>query len=127
MKFVPHEYQQYAIDFIKKNEVAAVFLDMGLGKTVITLTALNDLLFDSFEIAKVLVIGPLRVSQNTWPSEIKKWEHLSHLRYSVAVGTEAERISALKADTGFSPSVSFEEGIRRTKDWIIQNDVYQIK
>ena len=98
MKFVPHEYQQYAIDFIKKNEIAAVFLDMGLGKTVITLTAMNDLLFDSFEIAKVLVIGPLRVSQDTWPSEIKKWEHLSHLRYSVAVGTEAERIAALKAD-----------------------------
>ena len=98
MKFIPHEYQQYAIDFIKKNEVAAVFLDMGLGKTVITLTALNDLLFDSFEIPKVLVIGPLRTVTDTWPMELKKWEHLKHLRYSVAVGTESERIAALKAD-----------------------------
>lgn len=98
MKFVPHDYQQYAIDFIKDNEVAAILLDMGLGKTVITLTALNDLIFDSFEIRKVLVIAPLRVARDTWPAEIKKWDHLKHLRYSVAVGSEMERISALRKD-----------------------------
>lgn len=98
MKFVPHDYQQYAIDFIKDNEVAAILLDMGLGKTVITLTALNDLIFDSFEVRKVLVIAPLRVARDTWPAEIKKWDHLKHLRYSVVVGSEMERISALRKD-----------------------------
>lgn len=98
MRFIPHEYQQYAIDFIKNTDVAAIFLDMGLGKTAITLTALNDLIFDSFEVSKVLVIAPLRVARDTWPAEIKKWEHLKHLRYSVVVGTETERKSALRKD-----------------------------
>ena len=96
MKFIPHEYQQYAIDFIESHPTAAVLLDMGLGKTVITLTALNDLLFDCFEVSRVLVIAPLRVARNTWPQEIGKWEHLKHLRYSVVVGTEKERRDALR-------------------------------
>ena len=96
MKFIPHDYQQYAIDFIESHKTAAVLLDMGLGKTVITLTALNNLLFDCFEISRVLVIAPLRVARNTWPQEIGKWEHLKHLRYSVAVGTEKERRDALR-------------------------------
>ena len=96
MKFIPHDYQQYAIDFIKSHKTSAVLLDMGLGKTVITLTALNDLLFDRFEISRVLVIAPLRVARNTWPQEIGKWEHLNHIRYSVAVGTEKERREALR-------------------------------
>lgn len=98
MKFIPHDYQQYAIDFIKNNEVAAVLLDMGLGKTSITLTAVNDLIFDSFEVSKVLVIAPLRVARDTWPTEIKKWDHLKHLRYSVAVGSESERLAALRKE-----------------------------
>ena len=96
MKFIPHDYQQYAIDFIESHKTAAVLLDMGLGKTVITLTALNDLLFDYFEISRVLVIAPLRVARNTWPQEIGKWEHLHHIRYSVVVGTEKERLAALR-------------------------------
>ena len=96
MKFIPHDYQQYAIDFIESHPTAAVLLDMGLGKTVITLTALDDLLFDRFEISRVLVIAPLRVARNTWTQEIGKWEHLKHLRYSVAVGTEKERLAALQ-------------------------------
>ncbi len=96
MKFIPHSYQEYAIDYIKNHETAAVLLDMGLGKTVITLTALNDLLFDSFKVSKILIIAPLRVARDTWPAEIEKWEHLKGLKYSVAVGTEAERISALR-------------------------------
>lgn len=62
-----------------------------------TLTALTDLLFDSFEVAKVLIVAPLRVAQYTWPQEIEKWDHLSILKYSVAIGTEAERLAALKA------------------------------
>jgi len=70
---------------------------MGLGKTSITLTALNNLLFDSFEIHKVLVIAPLRVARDTWPAEIEKWDHLQELIISVAVGSEAERKAALQA------------------------------
>ena len=97
MKYQPHGYQQYAADFIDKNPVSCLLLDMGLGKTAITLTALCDLLFDSFETHRVLVIAPLRVARDTWPDELGKWEHLSDLRYSVAVGTEAERKAALRA------------------------------
>lgn len=97
MKFIPHNYQKYTIDFIKSHKTAAVLLDCGLGKTIITLTALNDLLYDSFEISRVLVIAPLRVARNTWPSEIMKWEHLKNLKVSVAVGSEQERLAALAA------------------------------
>ena len=74
MKYVPHDYQQYATDYIETHPIAAVLLDMGLGKTAITLTALLDLLFDSFEAHRVLVIAPLRVARDTWPAEIEKWE-----------------------------------------------------
>ena len=88
MKFTPHDYQSYAIDYIERNPVSAVLLDMGLGKTVITLTALNDLLFDSFEVHRILIIAPLRVARQTWSDEIAKWDHLTDLRYSIAVGTE---------------------------------------
>ncbi len=98
MKFVPHSYQQYAIDFIKSHEEAVVLLDMGLGKTVITLSAVADLLFDSFLVSRVLVIAPLRVARDTWPAEVKKWDHLSGLRISVAVGSEVERRMALNRD-----------------------------
>lgn len=100
MRYSPHEYQRFVIDYIKKNPIAAVFLDMGLGKTSITLTALNDLLFDSFDVYRILVVAPLRVARNTWSSEIRKWEHLQDLQYSIVVGTEKERMSALekKAD-----------------------------
>lgn len=100
MKYEPHNYQKYAVEYIKKKPIAAVLLDMGLGKTSITLTALKDLLFDSFEVHKILVIAPLRVARNTWSAEIEKWEHLNDLKYSVAIGTAAERKSALskKAD-----------------------------
>lgn len=96
MRYSPHEYQRFVIDYIKKNPVAAVFLDMGLGKTSITLTALNDLLFDSFDVHRVLVVAPLRVARNTWSAEIKKWEHLQDLQYSIVVGTEKERMIALE-------------------------------
>ena len=95
MKFNPHDYQKYAIEYIKSHPIAAVLLDMGLGKTVITLTAINDLLHDSFEVSKILIIAPLRVAKTTWSDEIRKWEHLHSLRYSVAVGTEKERLDAL--------------------------------
>lgn len=95
MRYVPHDYQKYATDFILSHPVSAVFLEMGLGKSVITLTAIYDLCLNSFDIGKVLVIAPLRVARDTWPSEIKKWDHLKGLTYSVVVGSEKERREAL--------------------------------
>jgi SNF2 family DNA or RNA helicase len=96
MTYAAHDYQQYASTFIEAHPVAAVLLQMGLGKTIITLTAVQNLLFDSFEVHKVLVIAPLRVARDTWPAEIGKWDHLTLLKASVAVGNTADRISALK-------------------------------
>ncbi len=95
MKYKPHDYQKYAIAFIENHPVSAVLLDMGLGKTSITLTAINDLLFDSFLVHKVLIIAPLRVARTTWIAEVDKWNHLQNLICSVAVGTESERRNAL--------------------------------
>ena len=95
MRYEPHEYQKYAVDYIETHPAAAIFLDCGLGKTSITLTAIADLLFDSFEVHKVLVIAPLRVARDTWTSEADKWDHLQDLICSVAVGTEAQRRAAL--------------------------------
>ena len=95
MRYKPHDYQAYAIDYIETHPIAAVLLDMGLGKTSITLTAIFDLLFDSFEVHRVLVIAPLRVARDTWTAEVDKWDHLQNLICSVAVGTEAERKAAL--------------------------------
>lgn len=96
MQYNPHEYQTYATNFILEHPVAAVLLEMGLGKSVITLTAIYELMLNRFEVEKVLVIAPLRVARDTWPAEIEKWEHLKGLTYSVAIGTEAEKIAALK-------------------------------
>ena len=95
MNFKPHDYQNYAIEYIKENPITAVLLGLGMGKSVISLTAIADLLFDSFEIRNVLIIGPLRVARDSWPMEISKWDHLKHLTYAVAVGSLAERKSAL--------------------------------
>ena len=99
MKYNPHNYQKYATNFIIENPISAIFLEMGLGKSVITLSAIFDLCLDYFDVGKVLVIAPLRVASSTWPSEIKKWEHLKGLTYSVAIGTETERLSALREKT----------------------------
>ncbi|MFR1882633.1 MAG: SNF2-related protein [Blautia sp.] len=96
MQYSPHEYQTYATNFILEHPVAAVLLEMGLGKSVITLTAIYELMLNRFEIQKVLVIAPLRVARDTWPAEIEKWEHLAGLTYSVAIGTEEERLAALR-------------------------------
>lgn len=97
MKFKPHDYQMYAIQYLINKPVAAILLDMGLGKTVITLTAIFDLTLDSFLVRKVLVIAPLRVARDTWPSEIEKWEHLKGLSYSLVTGSAEERIAGLRA------------------------------
>lgn len=98
MRYSPHEYQEYAIRFIEENPVAAVFLDMGMGKTSIVLTAILHLMYEQFEVNRVLIIGPLRVARTTWPEEIKKWDHMKGIRYSVMVGSAAERTAALEAD-----------------------------
>lgn len=95
MKYVPHEYQEYAKEFIVNQNISALFLDCGLGKTVITLTAIWELVLDYFDIRKVLVIAPLRVSRDTWSGELGKWEHLSGLEMSLVLGSEKERIAAL--------------------------------
>ena len=98
MKFMPHDYQKYAIEYIKSHPITALFLGMGLGKTVTTLTAIRDLMYDAFEVKRVLVIAPLRVARDTWPDELRKWDHLKELTCSVVVGTVAERRRALQQD-----------------------------
>lgn len=96
----PHEYQTHCTEFILDNKSAGLFLDMGLGKSVITLTALVDLLHDRFEVSKVLVIAPLRVANTTWLDEVLKWKHLKGLRVSKVLGSQKDRTMALykKAD-----------------------------
>ena len=110
-----HDYQKYAVKFIEEHPVSALLLDMGLGKTITTLTAINNLMFDMFEVRKVLIIGPLRVARDTWPTEIEKWKHLRHLRYSVAVGTAEERIAALNTDADIY--IINRENV----DWLVSN------
>ena len=96
MKYKAHEYQEYATKFIEENEESAVFLECGLGKSVITLTAIKNLMALG-EVSRVLVVAPLRVGKTTWPEEIGKWDHLGGLTYAVAIGSVAERLNALKA------------------------------
>lgn len=112
MKYNPHKYQSYATDFIISHPIAAVFLEMGLGKSIITLTAITKLKAEDV-ICKVLVIAPLRVARDTWPSEIAKWDHLKNLDYAVAVGTEAERKAAIRKDA--TVTIINRENV----DWLI--------
>jgi SNF2 family DNA or RNA helicase len=91
MKYVPHDYQEYAQKFVIEKPVSALMLDMGLGKTIITLTAIWELLFDYFDVTKVLVIAPLRVARDTWTKEALKWEHLKGIKISQILGSEKER------------------------------------
>lgn len=98
MKFKPHQYQEYATKRILDTPFIALLLEMGLGKTVSTLTAMDLLLNDYFEAGRVLVIAPLRVADDTWAREIEKWDHLRHLRISKVLGSAAVRRKALKAE-----------------------------
>ena len=97
MRFKPHDYQRYAIEFIENHPIAAILLDMGMGKTAITLMAVEYLMYEMFVIYKVLVVCPLRVTR-TWKDEMEKWEQLRGTRYSEVTGTAAQRKKALKAD-----------------------------
>ena len=118
MKFVPHEYQKYATKFIEENDISALLLDMGLGKSVITLTAIRNLIIKG-EVGRVLVIAPLRVARSTWPDEIAKWDHLNDLTYSVAVGTEKERLEALRKN------VEIVIINRENVDWLVNKSGYR--
>ncbi|MGN0327709.1 MAG: SNF2-related protein [Lachnospira sp.] len=97
MRFKPHKYQQYAIDFIINNPIAAILLDMSMGKTAICLMAIQHLMYETFEVNKVLVICPLRVTL-TWRDEIAKWSQLNGLTYSIVKGTATQRKKALQVD-----------------------------
>lgn len=99
MKYEPHNYQQFATDFILEHPISCLMLDMGLGKTVITLTALWQLALDSFDVSRILVIAPKRVAEDTWPKELSKWEHLSGLDATLVMGTQAAREAALRQQT----------------------------
>lgn len=113
-----HNYQNYGMDFIISHPVSALFLDCGLGKTVITLTAIDELMYNSFEISKVLIIAPLRVAQTTWTGEAEKWEHLKELRLSRVIGSVSERKEALQVNADIY--IINRENV----EWIIANNQF---
>lgn len=119
MQYYPHDYQTYAKDFIIAHPSVGLLLDMGLGKTVIVLTALWELILDYFEIGRVLVVAPIRVAKDTWPREIEKWDHLKDLTYSVVVGTEKERRAAL------NKPASIYICNREVVSWIVDNGLFR--
>lgn len=98
MRYEPHKYQDFATNHIINNKFSGLFLEMGLGKTVSTLTAIDDLIYNRLEVNKVLVIAPKFVSLNVWPTEVEKWDHLKHLRVSVITGDPGQRIRALRKE-----------------------------
>lgn len=98
MKYEPYGYQRFTKQFILDHPEAGIFLDMGMGKTSISLTAISELLFDYFDASKVLVIAPLKPAEDTWPTEIEKWDHLADIHYSVVLGSKADRLAALEKD-----------------------------
>ena len=110
-----HDYQKFSVNFIEEHPCAAILLDCGMGKSVISLTAIADLLFDSFEVHRILIIAPLRVARDSWPLELSKWEHLKHLTYAVAVGTLAERKAALAKNADIT--IINRENV----EWLVEN------
>ena len=119
MEFKPHPYQQYAIEYIEGHPTAALFLECGLGKTAITLSALYSLMFDSFDVKRCLIVAPLRVARDTWPAEIEKWDHLKGLTFEVAVGDEKTRIAAIK--NAMSNNTRIVIINRENVPWLIAN------
>lgn len=96
MKFKPHDYQRYTIQFIIDHPESAIFLGMGMGKTISTLTAINELVRNRFETQRVLVIAPIRVARDTWPAELNKWDHLAGITVSPIIGTTKQREAATR-------------------------------
>ncbi len=114
-RFDPHPYQQYAIDRIVEQDHVGLLLDMGLGKTVITLTAIDQLVYDYLAVRRVLVIAPKKVAEATWQTEARKWDHLQRLRISTALGTAKERTAAIDAQADIT--VINRENI----PWLVEN------
>ena len=110
-----HDYQKFSVNFIEEHPCSAILLDCGMGKSVISLTAIADLLFDSFEVHRILIIAPLRVARDSWPLELSKWEHLRHLTFSVAVGTLAERKAAIAKNADIT--IINRENV----EWLVEN------
>ena len=98
MEYRPYYYQSFAEQFILDNPEAGLLLDMGMGKTAVSLTAAEKLLYDYFAVRRVLVIAPLKPAKETWPPEVQKWDHLKHLTLSMILGSAQERIAALNCD-----------------------------
>lgn len=117
MRYTPHAYQRRAQSFIEENPYCGLFLDMGLGKTVTTLTALRRLM-DAMEVEKVLVIAPKSVALNTWSNETEKWDHLRDLRLSIVMGTAAQRLKALQSDADIY--VTNRDNIC----WLVEQDMW---
>lgn len=118
IRYIPHDYQEHATKFIIEHPACGIYLDLGLGKTVICLTALWELLLDYFEIGRVLVIAPIRVCTSTWPTEINKFEHLKGLTYSVVVGSDKERRAALQR-----PAFVYIIN-RENVAWLVENKLF---
>ena len=98
MQFVPHEYQRICLEHLRKAPKAALFLDCGMGKTVITETYIQELIYERFEVARVLVIAPKKVAEDTWTGEQTKWDHLGDLSFSKVLGTPKQRVKALQTE-----------------------------
>lgn len=118
MKYSPHEYQEYTKRFIIEHSEAAIFLSCGMGKTVITLTALKHLLENGM-VRRILIVAPFRVGFSSWPAEIAKWDHLKNLRYSVAIGSTAKRIEAINDNTAQIVIIN-----RENVDWLIKHNTW---
>jgi SNF2 family DNA or RNA helicase len=111
-----HDYQDYCVEFVETHPEAMLILQMGLGKTIISLTAIWDLMFDSFDVHKTLVIAPLRVARDVWPEEKDLWVHTQKLRISVIIGSCKERVRALRADADVY--VINRENVKWLSDWL---------
>lgn len=114
-KFIPHSYQEFAIQHVLEHAATGLFLDMGLGKTVTTLTAIAELLHDRFDVHKVLVIAPKRVAEDTWSRETEKWEHTRYLKVSKVLGPKKNRVAALE-----EPADIYVVN-RENVDWLVQH------
>ena len=98
MNFIPHEYQRIAIERVMENTHYGLLLDMGLGKTISTLYAIEQLMYDSFEVEKVLIIAPKKVAESTWAQEARKWNQTKHLRVASILGSANDRIQAVESE-----------------------------
>ncbi|MEG2898260.1 MAG: DEAD/DEAH box helicase [Eubacterium sp.] len=98
MIYKPHNYQTYSKEYVIEHPKSGLFLDMGLGKTIITLSAIEELIYDRFEVDKVVILAPPNVARDTWPDEIEKWDHLKYLRVSMCLGNQKERIEGLQQE-----------------------------